>query len=75
MWKKGPGRQAAAIREKEEGNSDRHRRVELKTTITSGKKSMGLQDPKEDPTARICEASKRDVQRISRNKEMGLGEM
>jgi hypothetical protein len=48
--------------------------VELKTTITSGKKSIGLKDPQEDPRARICEASERDVQRVSRNKEMGLVE-
>jgi hypothetical protein len=74
MWNKGPGRQAAAVSEKEESNSDRHRRVEFKTTITSGKKSIGLQDTQEDPRARICEARKRDVHCISRNKEMGLVE-
>jgi hypothetical protein len=58
----------------EEGNNDRHGRVALKTTITSGKKSIGLQYPQEDPKARIFEASKRNAQRVSRNKEMGLVE-
>jgi hypothetical protein len=62
------------FREKEEGNSDRHQRVELKTTITSGKKSIGIQEPQEDPRVRICEASRRDVQCISRNKDMCLVE-
>jgi hypothetical protein len=74
MRNKGPGRQATTICKKEEGNIDRHWRVELKTTVTSGKKSIGLEDPQEDRRARICEASKRDVQHISQKEEMGLVE-
>jgi hypothetical protein len=62
MWNKGCRRQAAAIPEKEEGNRDRHRRAELKTT--------DLQDPQEDLGAGIREASKRDVQRVLENEEM-----
>jgi hypothetical protein len=62
-WKKrgnkGYRRQAAAIPEKEEGNRDRHRRMELKTAITSGKRRTDLQDPQEDPRAGIREANKR----------------
>jgi hypothetical protein len=57
---------------KKRGNSDRHRRVELKTVITSEKKWTGLQDPQEDPRAGIREESTRDVQRVSENEEMDL---
>jgi hypothetical protein len=46
----------------------------MKTAITSGKKKTGLQDPREDPRARIREANKRDVQRVSENEEMDLVE-
>jgi hypothetical protein len=43
------------------------------TAVTSGKRT-DLQDPQEDPRARICEASKRDVQWVSENGEMDLVE-
>jgi hypothetical protein len=46
--------------------------VELKTAITSGKKSTGLLDPQEDPRVGIREASKWDVQQVSENEEMDL---
>jgi hypothetical protein len=46
----------------------------LKAAITSGKKMTGLQGPQEDPRAGIREASKRNVQQVSGNKEMGLVE-
>jgi hypothetical protein len=59
---KGSRRQAAAIPEKEEGNRVRHLRAGLKTTIISGKKRTGLQDPEKDLRAGIREASKRNVQ-------------
>jgi hypothetical protein len=48
--------------------------VELKTAITSGKKRTTLQDPQVDPRARIRDASKWDVQRVSENEEMALVE-
>jgi hypothetical protein len=64
----------AAIREKEEGNCDRHQRVELKTAITFGKRRTNLQDAQEDPRAGICEAGKWDVQRVLENGEMDLVE-
>jgi hypothetical protein len=56
------------------GNRDPHRRVELKTAITSGMKRADLQDSQEDPRAGIREASNRDVQRVSENEEMDLVE-
>jgi hypothetical protein len=71
---KGSRQQAATIREKEEGNSDRHQRVELKTAITFGKRRTELKDPQEDSRAGIREASKRDVQQVSENEEMDLVE-
>jgi hypothetical protein len=74
MWNKGLGRQAAAICEKEEGNSDRYRRVELKTTVTTWKKSIGLRASQEDPRAAVREESAQNVQRFSENKEMDLVE-
>jgi hypothetical protein len=46
---------------KEECNRDRHRRVELETAITSGKRRTDLHDPQEDSIAGIREAIKRDV--------------
>jgi hypothetical protein len=58
---KGSRQQAATIPEKEEGNHDQHRSVELKTAITSGKRRTYLQDPQEDPRAEIREVSKQDV--------------
>jgi hypothetical protein len=36
----------AAIPEEEEGKCNQHRRVELRTSISSGKRSSGLQDLK-----------------------------
>jgi hypothetical protein len=77
LWRKGnkgSRRQAAAIHEKEEGNRDRHQRVELKTAITSGKRRTDLQDPQEDPRVGIHEASKWAVKRVSENEEMNLVE-
>jgi hypothetical protein len=40
--------------------------MELKTAITSGKMKTDLQDPQEDTRGRIREASKRDVQRVTK---------
>jgi hypothetical protein len=48
--------------------------LELKTTITSGKKNIGLKCPQEDPRAGIREESTRNVQRVSENEEMDLVE-
>jgi hypothetical protein len=70
---KGPKRQTAAVREKVEGKRDRHRRVELKTGITSWKKSSGLQVPQEDPRAGVREET-RNAQQVTGNKEMDLVE-
>jgi hypothetical protein len=66
--------QAAAIPEKEEGNHDRHQKVELKSAVTSGKKRTGLQDLQEDHRTGIREASKWDVQQVSQNEEMDVVE-
>jgi hypothetical protein len=49
------------------GNCNRHRRAELKTAINSGRRRTDLQDPQEDPRAEIHEASKEDVQRVTKN--------
>jgi hypothetical protein len=46
----------AAIPEKE-SNRSQHRRVELNTAITSGKMRTDLQNPQNDPRARIREAN------------------
>jgi hypothetical protein len=52
---------------KKKATGDRHRRMELKTAITSGKRKTDLQDPQEGPGAGICEARKRDMRRVSKN--------
>jgi hypothetical protein len=64
---KGSRWQAAAIPEEEEGNHDWHRRVELKTAITSGEGRNNLQDPQQEPRAGIHEASKLDIQWVTKN--------
>jgi hypothetical protein len=40
--------------------------MELGTAITSAKKKTNLQDPQEDPGTGIREASRRDVQRVTK---------
>jgi hypothetical protein len=57
--------QPLALREEEEGNGDRHRRVELRTAITSGKRRTKLQDPQKGFRFGIREVSKRNVQRVA----------
>jgi hypothetical protein len=42
---KGPRRQTAAVSEEGEGNHERHRRVELRTEITSGERRNTQEDP------------------------------
>jgi hypothetical protein len=59
--------QAAAISKKEEGNRGGHRKVELKTAVTSGKRKIDLQDPQDSPRAGIHEASKRVAQAVTKN--------
>jgi hypothetical protein len=57
-------RQATAIPEKEKYNHNRHRRVELGTAITSGRRT-NVQDPQDNLGVGIREASKRDVQQVT----------
>jgi hypothetical protein len=48
--------------------------VELGVAITFGKKRIGLQHPQEDPGTRIHEASKSDVQRVTKKQTLDLME-
>jgi hypothetical protein len=77
-WKKkgnkGSRWRAAILPEEEEGNCNRHRRVELSAASNSGKRSTHLQDPQEDPRTGIREASQRDVQRVVKNDGPGIVE-
>jgi hypothetical protein len=41
----GPRRQTAAVSEEGEDNREQHRRVELRTAITSGKRSNAQEGP------------------------------
>jgi hypothetical protein len=48
--------------------------IDIGLWSSSQKRRADLQDPQEDPRAGICEASERDVQGVSKNKEMYLVE-
>jgi hypothetical protein len=48
--------------------------MELGTAITSGKKRTNLQDPQEDPGAAIREASRRNVQWVTKKQTLDLVE-
>jgi hypothetical protein len=50
-------------------NHNRHRRVELGTAVTPGKRRTNLQD-QDDPGAGILKESTRDVHRAATNEEL-----
>jgi hypothetical protein len=51
-------------------NHNRHRRVELGTAVTSGKRRTNLQDPQDYPVAGILKESTRNVHRVATNEEL-----
>jgi hypothetical protein len=55
---------------KKEPNHKRHRRVELGTAVTPGKRRTNLQVPQDDPGAGILKESTRDVHRVATNEEL-----
>jgi hypothetical protein len=67
-------RQAAAIPEKEEDYRNWHRRVEVGTAITSGKKRPNLQDPQENPGGGDREANCRISYWITKHRTLDLVE-
>jgi hypothetical protein len=51
-------------------NHKRHRRVELGTAVTPGKRRTNLQDPQDDPGAGMLKESTRNVHRVATNEEL-----
>jgi hypothetical protein len=67
---KGPRRQAAAVRDKEEGNRELQRIVWIKTAITPGKRRNRQWDFQREDR----ETSSPEFQRVTKNKKMDLVE-
>jgi hypothetical protein len=51
-------------------NHNRHRRVELGTAVTPGKRRTNLQDPQDDLGAGILKESTRNAHRVAANEEL-----
>jgi hypothetical protein len=51
-------------------NHNRHRRVELGTAVTPGRRRTNLQDPQDDPGAGTLKESTRDADRVATNQEL-----